>query len=69
MIFFIVKDYASDKKVKDLFYYDTMKKIEDAMIDGWAIGLIEDYGALAVTMYFLRLHLHAMNAKIEVSHC
>ncbi len=66
---FIVKDFASDKKVKDLFLYGTMKKIEDAMIDGRAIRLIKDYGALAVTMLFLRLHLHAMNARLEVSQC
>ncbi len=66
---FIVKDFASDKKVEELFVYGTMKKIEDAMIDGRAIGLIEDYGALAVTMLFLRLHLHAMNARLEVSQC
>jgi hypothetical protein len=39
------------------------------MIDGWAIGLIEDYGALTVTMFSLRLHLNAMNARIKVSHC
>jgi hypothetical protein len=39
------------------------------MIDGWAIGQIENYGALAVTMCFLRLHLHVMNARLEVSHC
>jgi hypothetical protein len=29
-----------------------MKKIEEAMIEGWATGLIEDCGALAVTMFF-----------------
>jgi hypothetical protein len=66
---FIVKDFASDKKVEELFSYGTMKKIEDAMIDGRAIGLIEDYGALAVTMLFLRIHLHAMNARLLVSQC
>ncbi len=38
--------------VKELLLYGTMEKIEDAMIDGRAIGLIEDYGALAVTMLF-----------------
>ena len=65
----IVKDFASDKKVEDLFLYCTMKKIEEAMIEGWATGLIEDCGALAVTMFFLRLHLHAMNARLKVSHC
>jgi hypothetical protein len=67
--FFIVKDFASDKKVKELYSYGTMKKIEDAMIDERAIGLIEDYGALAVTMLFLRIHLHAMNARLLVSQC
>jgi hypothetical protein len=46
-----------------------MKKIEDAMIDGRAIGPIKDYGALAVTMLFLRLHLYAMNARLKVSQC
>jgi hypothetical protein len=66
---FIVKDFASDEKVKELFSYGSMKKIEDAMIDGRVIGLIEDYGALTVTMLFLRLNLHAMNARLEVSQC
>jgi hypothetical protein len=33
---FIVKDFASDKKVKELFLYGTIKKIEDAITDGWA---------------------------------
>ena len=65
----IVEDFASNKKVEDLFLYCTMKKIEEAMIEGWATGLIEEYGALAVTMFFLRLHLHAVNARLEVSHC
>jgi hypothetical protein len=66
---FIVKDLASDKKVEDHFSYGTMKKIEDAIIDGWAVGLIEDYGALAVTMFFLRIHHHNMNTRLEVPHC
>jgi hypothetical protein len=48
----IVKDFDSDKKVEDLFLYCTMKKIEEAMIEGWATRLIEDCGALAVTMFF-----------------
>ncbi len=65
----IVKDFASDKKVEDLFSDCTMKEIEEAMIEGRATGLIEDCGAVAVTMFFLRLHLHAMNARLEVSHC
>ncbi len=39
------------------------------MIEGRATGLFEDCGALAVTMFFLRLHLHAMNARLEISHC
>ncbi len=64
-----MKDFASDKKVEDIFSYCTMKKIEEAMIEGQATGLIEDCGALAVTMFFLRLHLQAMNARLEVSHC
>jgi hypothetical protein len=46
-----------------------MKKIEEVIIEGWATRLIEDCGALAVTMYFLRLHLQAMNTRLEVSHC
>ncbi len=64
-----MKDFASDKMAKELFSYGTMKKIENAMIDGRAIGLIKDYGALAVTMLFFRLHLHTMNARLEVSQC
>ncbi len=47
----IVKDFASDNKVEDLFSYCTMKKIEQAMIEGWATGLIEDCGAFAVTFF------------------
>ncbi len=47
-----MKDFASDKKVEDIFSYCTMKKIEEAMIEGRATGLIEDCGALAVTMFF-----------------
>ncbi len=48
----IVKDFTSDKKVEDLFSYCTMKKIEEAMIEGWATGLIEDCGALAIKHVF-----------------
>jgi hypothetical protein len=66
---FIVKDFASDKKVDNLFSHGTMKKIEDVIINGWAVGLIEDCKALAITMFFLRTHLHAMNARLEVPHC
>jgi hypothetical protein len=47
----IVKDFASDKKTEDLFSYCTMKKIEETMIEGRATGLIEDCGALTVTVY------------------
>ncbi len=48
----IVKDFALEKKVEDLFSYCTMKKIEEAMVEGQATGLIENCGALAVTMFF-----------------
>jgi hypothetical protein len=40
------------KRLRIFFAYVTMKKIEDEIIDGWAIGLIADYGAFAVTMCF-----------------
>ncbi len=57
------------QKGQGSFFFWYYEEIEDAIIDGWAIGLIEDYGALAVTIFFLGLHLHVINARIKVSHC
>ena len=61
---FRVKDFASDKLVDDLCSYKTLKKLSDGMESGLAEGLIEDAGALAITLFFIKLHLHAVNALV-----
>ena len=58
-----VKDFASDKKVETLVSYKMLKVLSSALSSGKAVGLIEDAGALACTLMFMRLHLHAVNGK------
>ena len=56
------KDFASDKKVEQLFSYSTMDKVDQEIEKGNIIGLQGDYGVLVVTFFFMRLHLFAVNA-------
>ena len=58
------KDFASDKKVERLMSFETIQKLEDALASGKASGLIGDAGALAATLVFLKMHLHAVNGKV-----
>ena len=55
------KDYASDKKVEDLLAYPSLEKIYDILEEGSAEGSIRDVAGLMGTLFFLRLHLHAVN--------
>ena len=56
------KDFASDKKVEELFSYPTISKVDKELEKGNIIGLQGDYGVLCVTWFFMRLHLFAVNA-------
>ena len=56
------KDFASDKKVEQLFSYATLNKVDEQIQEGNIIGLGGDYGVLCVTWYFMRLHLYSINA-------
>lgn len=56
------KDFASDKKVEQLFSYASLSKVDDAIYEGDIIGLEGDYAVLCITWYFSRLHLYAVNA-------
>ena len=54
------KDFASDLLVKKLTSYDTLQKLE-ALLASDAPNAYADAGALAATLFFMRLHLHAIN--------
>ena len=56
------KDFASDKKVEQLFSYPTISKVDKELEKGNIIGLQGDYGVLCVAWFFMRLHLFAVNA-------
>ena len=56
------KDFASDKKVEQLFSYPTINKVDNELEQGNIVGLQGDYGVLCVTWFFMRLHLFAVNA-------
>ena len=55
------KDFASDKKVEQLFSYNTLNLVEQGINNCDFIGLEGDFGVLCTTWYFSRLHLHAVN--------
>ena len=57
------KDFASDKKVEQLFSYDTLHKVAHSVDNGEATGYRSDFACLLVTFLFSKLHLHAVNAK------
>jgi hypothetical protein len=56
------KDFASDKKVEQLFSYPTINKVNEGIEEGNVIGLEGDYAVLCITWFFMRLHLYAVNA-------
>ena len=56
------KDFASDKKVEQLFSYNTLNKVDEQIQEGNIVGLGGDYGVLCTTWYFIRLHLYSINA-------
>ena len=43
--------------------FDTITKLYEVMADGTAKGRPEDAAALGATLFFIRLHLHAVNGK------
>ena len=55
------KDFSSDKLAEDFFSFKTLKKLVDGIESGLVDGLSGDAGALACTLFFMRLHLHAVN--------
>ena len=58
----VPKDFASDKKVEQLFSYPTISKVDNEIQEGNIIGLVGDYAVLCIIWYFMRLHLFAVNA-------
>ena len=56
------KDFASDKKVEQLFSYKCLNKVNEAIGNSDIIGIEGDYGVVCLTWFFMRLHLHAINA-------
>ena len=56
-----MKNFASDKKVKSLVSYATVKQIYEAFSDGTSDGKVEDVGALSCSFFFVRLLLYAVN--------
>ena len=55
------KDFASDKKVEQLFSHKTLSLLEKGINESKVTGLDSNYGALCATWYFARLHLYAVN--------
>ena len=65
-----VKELASDVKVMAGCSYPTMKIIADAIEYGRYETTVEDAGALACALLFMRLHLYAVNRKdVPAKHC
>ena len=58
------KDFASDILVQKLTSYSTLKILDDAISDRRTFGKIEDTGGLGCTLFFVRLHLHAVSGRI-----
>jgi len=56
-----LKDFACDKLCQDFFSFKNVKKVFDGLMSGQVEGLTEDAGALSCTLFFMRLHLHAVN--------
>ena len=56
-----VKDFVSGAKVMAGCSYPTLKMIAGAIQDGRYDTTIEDAGALACSLLFMRLHLYAVN--------
>ena len=58
-----LKEFASDKKVERLFSYKIVKLYYDSLISERAILKLEQISALFTIIFFLWLHLHAINSK------
>ena len=59
---FSPKDFSSDKKVEQLFSFDTFLNVYDSYSEGHSTSKFCDYSSLLLTFFFSKLHLHAMNA-------
>ena len=57
----VPKDFASDKKVEELFSYNTIEKVDNCFSNSAISGITGDFAVLCVTWFFCRLHLHAVN--------
>ena len=57
----VLKDFTSDKKIKQLFLCNTISFIEKEINNCNIIGLERDYGVLYVILYFSRLYLYTIN--------
>lgn len=58
-----VKDFASDKLVDDLCSHKTIDALYKGLMLKPNLGCIKDAGVLAATLFFMKLHLHAVNAR------
>jgi hypothetical protein len=56
-----IKDFASDKLVDDLCFHKVLKHVMDTMDERTATGNDEDAAALLCTLFFMKLHLAAVN--------
>ena len=54
------KDFSSDKLAEDFLSFKTLKKLFDGIESGLVDGLSGDVGALACTLFVMRLLLHAV---------
>jgi len=58
-----IKDFASDKLVDDLCSHKVLKRVMDAIDERTATGNDEDAAALLCTLFFMKLHLAAVNGR------
>ena len=58
-----LKDFSSDKKVKELISYSVASKAHAAVLRGEAAGKLGNYYSLMLTFLMSKLHLHAINSN------
>lgn len=58
-----IKDFASDKLVDDLCSHKTIDALYKGLMLKPDIGSMNDAGVLAATLFFMKLHLHAVNGR------